>query len=114
MYLRTSHVLIGLSIFAALWIFWPPAEKMSSVPTAKAAIDASVQPPTAQGQSKLPQNATVAKGPGIQLKENQKLELPPMPALDLPLAMSQLALVQRAQAGDLPAAMKFLRVTTAG
>ena len=111
MVLKTSHVLIALSIFAALWFFWPPAEKMSSVPTPKVASDAPVQTSTPKSQSELPKNAVVVEDPGVLLAEGQQLELPPMPAPGLPLALAKSALEQRAQAGDLPAAMRLLDET---
>ena len=113
MYLRTSHVLICLSVFAALWIFWPPGQTPSSSQTTPVAPAVPVvTTATPQSGPEVPPHPAVVEGvvedPGMQLVEGQQLELLPMPAPDLPLAVSHSALVQRAQAGDLPAAMRLL------
>lgn len=108
MHLRSSHVLIGLSIFAALWFLWPQAQKPSNIASTQAPVEAAaVKPPvqaaSPRGVAEPAQNPTVVENTALE-----NLDLPPLPAPDLPLAVSQSALVKRAQAGDLPAAMRLL------
>ena len=113
MYLRTSHALIGLSIFAALWFFWPVTPKTSYVPTSEAANDAPVATAMPREGLEMSPNPPLVESPFVEDPEiyharGQQPELLPMPAPSLPLALTQSALAQRALVGDLPAAMRLL------
>jgi hypothetical protein len=107
MYLRTTHVVIGLVLFAALWFFWPHAAQNDAAKIDNTGVASdplrSIAPVSA-----APQQTNPAEDREQKLTEAQPLELLPMPVPALPFAQARAALEQRAQAGDLPAAMRLL------